>query len=54
MNKDITNKNSKDQYHGYQEWYVCNKLYYRSNYINDNIIGYTESHWSKITRYNIR
>ena len=52
--KDITNKNSKEQYHGYQEWYVRNELYYRGNYKNDNIIGYTESHYSKITRYNIR
>ena len=24
--KDITNKNSKEQYHGYQEWYNNSKL----------------------------
>ena len=54
MNKDITNRNSKRQLHGYQEWYIPNKLYYRGNYVNDNLIGYTESHWSKHTRYNIR
>ena len=52
--KDITNKNSKEQYHGYQEWYIRNELYYRGKYNNNNIIGYTESHYSKITRYNIR
>ena len=54
--KDITNRNSKEQYHGYQAWYYDydNKLYYRANYKNNMKIGYEEYHWSKITRYNIR
>ena len=54
MNKDITNTNYKNEFNGYQEWYLCDKMFYRGNYINDNIIGYTEYHWSKITRYYIR
>lgn len=52
--KDITNKNSKEQYHGYQEWYIPNTLWYRGNYKNDESIGYEEYHFIKKTRYNIR
>ena len=44
--KDIINRNSKEKLHGYQEWYINNKIYHRGNYINGNRIGYTESHGS--------
>ena len=54
MNKDITNTNSKGQYHGYQEWYCYDKLILKANYKNDNPIGYHEIHFNKITRYYIR
>ena len=52
--KDIKNKNSKEQYHGYQEWHIRNELYYRGNIKNNKHIEYSEFHSSKITRYNIR
>jgi hypothetical protein len=55
--KDIINKNSKDQHHGYQEWYgynkVINKVIYRGNYKNNERIGYAEYHGSKRTNFNI-
>ena len=56
MNDIITknyNKNSKGQYHGYQEWYNNSKLIYKGNYINNNMIGYSEYHWCKIIIYYI-
>ena len=51
---NITNTNSKGQYHGYQERYWSDKLGYRTNYKNDKFIGYHEIHFNKITRYYIR
>jgi hypothetical protein len=53
MNKDITNINLKNQYHGYQEWYWNNKLSYRGNWNNNLRIGYVEHHLIKQTRYYI-
>jgi hypothetical protein len=53
MKKDITNYNSKEQSHGYQEVYYYNKLSYRGNRKKGNPIGYGESHGSKRTRYYI-
>ena len=47
MKEDITNVNSKEQYHGYQERYwgeLRNKLYYRANWRYDCCIGYEEYH----------
>ena len=55
--KDIEPKNSKDQYHGYQQWYYCDnnhKLYLRGNWKNDNEIGYEEWHSNKRTNFYIR
>jgi len=54
--KNIYNYNTKNELHGYQNWYFrdSNKLYFRGNYKNDRYIGYNESHNWKITRYNIR
>ena len=42
--KEIINTNKMFQYHGYQEWYFCNKLSYRGNRKKDIIIGYSERH----------
>lgn len=51
---DIRNKNSKEQYHGYQELYGYHKLMYRGNYKNNNMIHYSEYHFYETTRYHIR
>ena len=40
--KDIRNRNSKDELHGYQEWYEDDELWLRSNYKNSEPIGYIE------------
>lgn len=47
MKEDITNYNSKNELHGYQEWYwdkQCNKLWHRGKWINACTIGYAEYH----------
>lgn len=46
-NKEIEPKNSKDKFHGYQEWYWdkdCTLLWYRGKYKNGFEIGYEEYH----------
>ena len=46
-NKEIEPKNSKDEFHGYQEWYWdkdCTLLWYRGKYRNGIEIGYEECH----------
>lgn len=45
------NRNSKGQYHGYQEWYSnsLTKVLYRGNFKNDIRIGYVEYHSIKKT-----
>ena len=53
MNKDITNKNSKEQYHGYQEWYI-GMMFFRCNFKNDKPIGYGECHRINKTYFYIR
>ena len=53
MRESIRNYN-KGLNHGYQEVYWGNKLSYRTNFKNGNLIGYCENHGSKITRYCIR
>jgi hypothetical protein len=53
--KEITNINSKGEFHGYQQWYWDGDgLIYRGNYKNYLRIGYTE--WYNIyqTRYHIK
>ena len=52
--RDIINFNSKEQYHGYQERYLNDKLYYRFNFKNGERYGYGEYHYNKKTRYYIR
>ena len=39
---DIEPKNSKGQFHGYQEWYIFNVLWFKGNRINGERIGYVE------------
>ena len=57
--KNITNKNTKNEYHGYQEWYGKDifsgnkRISYRANYKNGIVIGYEEFHGVKQTRYDI-
>lgn len=51
--KDIINRNSKDQLHGYHQLYR-GKLLYRANWKNDKCIGYEESHGIKKTYFYIR
>ena len=40
--KSIDGRNTKDQWHGYQELYYEGKLWCRSTYKNDLPIGYEE------------
>lgn len=57
MKKDIETKNTKNQLHGYQEWYTINgKIWVRAMYKNGNLIGYKERHIDKLklTYYHIR
>ena len=50
---NIRNKNSKGEYHDYQEWYYYKKLWYRGKYKNNIKIGYGESHTWKETIFYI-
>ena len=56
MKEDVTNLNSKEQYHGYQEWYqqYSYALWYRGNTKNSQYLGYGEFHMNKETTYYIR
>ena len=40
--KDITNRNSKGDYHGYQQWYHDGIMYRRGNSYHGFPIGYQE------------
>jgi hypothetical protein len=52
--KNIINRNSKGEYHGYQEWYwKDNTLRNRGNCNNGKLIGYSEYHVIKQTIFNI-
>jgi hypothetical protein len=52
--KNIINRNSKDQYHGQQEWYNSKgELELRGTYKKSEEIGYEEWHAVKETRYYI-
>ena len=42
--KNITNRNTKGQSHGYQERYLFNQPWHRGCFKNGNIIGYFERH----------
>ena len=55
MDKNIRNKNSKGESHGYQEfYYLNNKLSLRANFKNGSGIGYVEMHRFVQTLYVIR
>lgn len=57
MKEDITNRNSKGQYHGYQEWHSDSTIFImwgRLSYKNGKEIGYEEWHVTKETTYYIR
>jgi hypothetical protein len=55
MKKEIISKNSKGQYHGYQELYggATDKVYYRTMYKNDIQYGYTEYHANNLIDNNL-
>lgn len=52
--KDIDPKNSKGQWHGYHEWYMCDKIWVRATFKNGTEIGYKETHQYMITYFFIR
>ena len=58
--KDIAIKDSKDRYHGYQQWYYRNiytkktELSVRGNLKHDIMIGYVEIHEYETTRFYIK
>ena len=52
--KNIKNYNSKQQYHGYHEYYYSDELGYRANYKNNIKIGYEEYHRRNKTTFYIR
>ena len=54
MNKEIITKNNKNQYHGYQQWFINNKPRLRANFKNGNRIGYCEQYMAKQTLFYIR
>jgi len=51
--QDITQMNTKDEYHGYQEWY-WDKIWLRGVYKHGDEIGYKENHRVKLTIFSIR
>jgi hypothetical protein len=54
MKKNITNRNSKHQLHGYQEFYYSDKMTCRVNYKNDKEIEYEEYHLIKEVTFYIK
>jgi hypothetical protein len=53
MKETTYNVNNKGEFHGRVFIYHLFELYYRGNYKNGNLVGYSESHGNKGTRYNI-
>ncbi len=43
--KEIINKNSKGQWHGYQEWYTRGKLCFKGFYNNNIKVDYEEFYY---------
>ena len=55
LDKNISNYNSKNETHGYQEmYYVDGKLSLRANFKNGSGLGYVEMHRFVQTLYIIR
>jgi hypothetical protein len=51
---NISNYNSKYEYHGYQQRYWDDILYYRGKWIHGNEIGYEEAYVVKTVNFYIR
>ena len=51
--KCIRNFNKKGLWHGYQERYYNDKMTFRCNYKNDEVMGYEEYHYFKKTIFHI-
>jgi hypothetical protein len=58
MNKEIITKNDKGNYHGYQQWYHYDKLWFRGNSKHGRGMGYLEWHVEHVvdieTQFHIR
>ena len=54
MTPSIRNRNSRGEYHGYQQWYMLNILALRGTWINNQKTGYVEYHMMQQTTYFIR
>ena len=54
MNKEIHNYNDKGDYHGYNEWYLTDKIWARGNYKNGKVIAYHEFHCGIKTLFYIK
>jgi hypothetical protein len=53
--KDIEPCNSKDEWHGYQEWYAYGEIQLRGMFKNGDDIGYQEYHGrNSITNFYIK
>ncbi len=53
-NKQIRNYNDKGSYHGYQQWYYDDKLWFRGNSKHGLNLGYIENHTVKRTTFVIK
>jgi hypothetical protein len=55
MTASIRNRNSRGEYHGYQQWHRLNTLAFRGTFKNNSSAGYTERHCYEIqTTYYIQ
>ena len=55
MTESIRNRNSRGEFHGYQQWHVFNTLALRGTWIDNQKTGYVEYHSYEIqTTYYIR
>ena len=52
--KDKIPTNSKDEYHGYHEWYDGDDIWVRVVMKNGLDIGYEENHWERVTIFHIK
>ncbi len=53
MNEDIKNFDENGNWHGYQQRYWSNNLWYRGKWKNHYPIGYLEDHHVKLTKFYI-
>jgi hypothetical protein len=52
--EDIEPKNQKNQFHGYQEWYSYEDIWYRGIFKHGMEFGYEEYHQDIETNFYIR